>query len=111
MKGVLAEIGFRRSLLQLDQLLDNLKDRPECIPLFLATMSEKTKLAKVFVYSLGMSSQVIETGEYQSKINAMLTLLMPYVPTSDRQSIGEQLSRIDKGDYSTAIVRTRHKNN
>lgn len=108
MKDVLAEIGFRRSLMQLDQLLENLKDRPECIPLFLATMSEKTKLAKVFVYALGMSSQVIEASEYRSKINAMLTLLMPYVPTSERQRIGEQLERIDRGDHVVAIAKTKN---
>jgi hypothetical protein len=107
MKGVLLGIGFRRDLVRLDNLLKDLSDRPECIPLFLAAQSEKTKLAKVFVYALGMSSQVIEVSEYQDKINAMLSLLMPYVPTSDRQRIGEQLSKIDKGDYSTAIAKTR----
>jgi hypothetical protein len=107
-RGILSEIGFRRDLVRIDNLLEDLGDRPECIPLFLAAQSEKTKLAKVFVYALGMSSQVIEVSEYRDKINAMLTVLMPFVPQSERGRVGERLSRIDKGDYSTAIAKTRN---
>jgi hypothetical protein len=105
MKSKLAQLGFERDLQRLDGVLSALESNPVMLPLLLDTQREKTRLLVAYIAALSRSSEVTETTEMRDKINAMLQVLLPFVPQTERENVGEQLSRIDKGNYSTAITK------
>jgi hypothetical protein len=104
-KSKLSQLGFERDLQRLDNVLSALESNPATLPLLLDTQREKTRLLVAYIAALSRSSEVTETAEMRDKINAMLQVLLPFVPQSERENVGEQLSRIDKGGYSTAITK------
>jgi hypothetical protein len=109
-KDKLSQLGFERDLQRLDRLLSEMEHLPQTLPLLLQTQREKTRLLNCYLGALSHSSQVIERAEMNEMIGAMLTVLNPFVPASERKRIGEELSRIGKGDYltSSAIAKTRN---
>jgi hypothetical protein len=111
-KDKLSQLGFERDLQRLDRLLSDMEHLPQAVPLLLQTQREKTRLLTCYLGALAHSSQVIERSEVGEMIGAMLRVLDPFIPQSERARVGEQLSRIGRGDYltSTAIAKTRKHN-
>jgi hypothetical protein len=108
-KDKLSRLGFERDLQRLDRLLSEMENLPPMLPLLLQTQREKTRLLACYLGALAHSSQVIERAEVSEMIGAMLSVLNPFVPHSEKERVSEQLSRIGRGEYlsSTVIARTR----